>query len=95
MARHVVGAVDEIPPGSRKLVEADGKKIVVFNLGGEFFALMLLALSGVFLVSTANDLILLFLAIELRSAHPAIDPRLFRSRAFGSAAAAGPASRRA
>ena len=40
MARHVVGAVDEIPPGGRKLVEADGKKIVVFNLGGEFFALL-------------------------------------------------------
>ena len=40
MARHVVAAVDEIPPGGRKLVEADGKKIVVFNLGGEFFALL-------------------------------------------------------
>jgi nitrite reductase/ring-hydroxylating ferredoxin subunit len=40
MARHIVGAVDEIPPGGRKLVEADGKKIVVFNLGGEFFALL-------------------------------------------------------
>ena len=40
MARHIVAAVDEIPPGGRKLVEADGKKIVVFNLGGEFFALL-------------------------------------------------------
>ena len=29
----------EIPPGGRKLVEADGRAIVVFNLGGEFFAL--------------------------------------------------------
>ena len=39
MASHVVAAVDEIPPGQRKLVEAGGRKIVVFNLGGEFFAL--------------------------------------------------------
>src|SRR5688572_23679178 len=34
---------------------------------GEFFALMLLSLAGVFLVSVANDLVLLFLAIELAS----------------------------
>ena len=40
MARkHVVAAVNEIPPGGRKLVEASGRAIVVFNLGGEFFAL--------------------------------------------------------
>ena len=39
MATHVVAAVDEIPPGQRKLVDAGGRKIVVFNLGGEFFAL--------------------------------------------------------
>jgi 3-phenylpropionate/trans-cinnamate dioxygenase ferredoxin subunit len=39
MARHVVAAVAEIPPGSRKLVDAGGRSIVVFNLGGEFFAL--------------------------------------------------------
>ena len=32
---------------------------------GEFFALTLLSLAGVFLVSSANDIILLFLAIEL------------------------------
>ncbi len=34
---------------------------------GEFFALMLLSLSGVFIVSSANDIILLFLGIELAS----------------------------
>ena len=34
---------------------------------GEFFALMLLSVAGVFLVSVANDLVLLFLAIELAS----------------------------
>lgn len=34
---------------------------------GEFFALMLLSLSGVSMVAAANDIILLFLAIELAS----------------------------
>ena len=39
MARHVVAPVDDIPPGGRKLVEVNGRAVVVFNLGGEFFAL--------------------------------------------------------
>ena len=39
MARHVVAAVADIPPGKRKLVEVNGRAVVVFNLGGEFFAL--------------------------------------------------------
>ncbi len=39
MPSHVVAAVDEIPPGKRKLVEVGGRNIVVFNLAGEFFAL--------------------------------------------------------
>jgi len=39
MAVHVVAAVAEIPPGTRKLVDAGGRAVVVFNLGGEFFAL--------------------------------------------------------
>ena len=34
-----MAAVSEIPPGGRKLVDASGRAIVVFNLGGEFFAL--------------------------------------------------------
>ena len=34
MARIVVAPVGEIPAGGRKLVEAEGKRIVVFNLGG-------------------------------------------------------------
>src|SRR5579862_6680152 len=34
---------------------------------GEFFALMLLAIAGIFLVASANDIILLFLGIELAS----------------------------
>ena len=40
MARHVVAPVAEIPPGGRKVVDAAGKRIVVFNLDGEFFALL-------------------------------------------------------
>ena len=39
MARHVVARASDIPPGGRKLVQVDGRGIVVFNLKGEFFAL--------------------------------------------------------
>ena len=39
MAKHVVAAVGDIPPGSRMLAQVAGRAIVVFNLGGEFFAL--------------------------------------------------------
>jgi nitrite reductase/ring-hydroxylating ferredoxin subunit len=39
MPGHVVASVDEIPPGEHKLVEVSGRAIVVYNLGGEFFAL--------------------------------------------------------
>jgi nitrite reductase/ring-hydroxylating ferredoxin subunit len=39
MAGYVVASLDEIPPGDRKLVEAGGRAIVVYNLAGEFFAL--------------------------------------------------------
>lgn len=39
MARHIVAAVDEIPPGGRKIVTVAGLSIGIFNLGGEFFAL--------------------------------------------------------
>ncbi len=37
--KYVVARVDEIPPGSRKIVEVGGVSIGVFNLKGEFFAL--------------------------------------------------------
>jgi 3-phenylpropionate/trans-cinnamate dioxygenase ferredoxin subunit len=40
MGRHVVAAVGEIPPGGRKLVTIRGREIGVFNLDGEFFALI-------------------------------------------------------
>ena len=39
MRKHVVAAARELPPGSRKLVDIDGRGIVIFNIGGEFFAL--------------------------------------------------------
>ena len=40
MSKHVVAPVRELPPGSRKLVDVDGRAIVIFNIGGEFFALL-------------------------------------------------------
>ncbi|MDP8924303.1 MAG: Rieske (2Fe-2S) protein [Chloroflexota bacterium] len=40
MAKHVVGTVDEIPPGTRKIVEIAGRSIGVFNVNGEYFALL-------------------------------------------------------
>jgi 3-phenylpropionate/trans-cinnamate dioxygenase ferredoxin subunit len=39
MPKHVVAAVADLPPGSRKLFEAGNRAIVVFNVNGEFFAL--------------------------------------------------------
>jgi nitrite reductase/ring-hydroxylating ferredoxin subunit len=40
MARHVVAAAAELPPGSRKLVTVKGRAIALFNVAGEFFALL-------------------------------------------------------
>lgn len=37
--RHVVAHVDEIPPGSRKIVEVAGRSIGVFNVDGTLYAL--------------------------------------------------------
>ncbi len=39
MAHYIVAAVDEIPPGERKIVTVAGRSIGIFNIGGEFFAL--------------------------------------------------------
>lgn len=39
MARHVVAPLAEFPEGTRKLVDINGRQIVVFNIKGEFFAL--------------------------------------------------------
>jgi 3-phenylpropionate/trans-cinnamate dioxygenase ferredoxin subunit len=40
MPKWVVGTVDEIPPGSRKVVDVDGRSIGVFNVKGEYFAVL-------------------------------------------------------
>jgi nitrite reductase/ring-hydroxylating ferredoxin subunit len=40
MARHVVATVEEIPPGSCKIVAVRGREIGVFNLGNDFHALI-------------------------------------------------------
>ncbi len=40
MAKHVVAPVAEIAPGGRKLLTINGRDIGVFNIGGEFFALL-------------------------------------------------------
>ena len=40
MARHVVATVAEIPPGARKRVEVEGRPVAIFNVKGEFFALL-------------------------------------------------------
>jgi 3-phenylpropionate/trans-cinnamate dioxygenase ferredoxin subunit len=40
MARHVIAAVDELPPGTRKFLEIEGRPIAVFNIKGEYFGLM-------------------------------------------------------
>ncbi len=39
MARHVVGKVSEVNPGERRIVEAEGRSIGVFNVAGDYFAL--------------------------------------------------------
>src|SRR5271169_473398 len=40
MPKHVVAPLAELPPGSRKLVMVNGRGIAVFNIAGEFFALV-------------------------------------------------------
>ena len=39
MSRHVVARLRDFPPGSRRIVEAGGRSIGVFNLRGELLAL--------------------------------------------------------
>jgi 3-phenylpropionate/trans-cinnamate dioxygenase ferredoxin subunit len=40
MERFVVARADEIAPGERKLVSVRGRDVVVFNVKGEYFALL-------------------------------------------------------
>lgn len=39
MSEHVVGSVDEFPPGSHKVVAVGRAKVGVFNVEGRFYAL--------------------------------------------------------
>ena len=39
LARHVVATLSEVPEGSRKLVTVEGRDVVIFNVGGEYFGL--------------------------------------------------------
>jgi nitrite reductase/ring-hydroxylating ferredoxin subunit len=39
MSRHVVARLRDFPPGSRRIVDANGRSIGVFNLRGELLAL--------------------------------------------------------
>ncbi|MBU8817584.1 Rieske (2Fe-2S) protein [Mycolicibacterium goodii] len=40
MAKHVVGKIGDIPVGERMIVELEGRSIGIFNVDGEFFALL-------------------------------------------------------
>lgn len=40
MVRHVIAPVDELPPGTRKFLDIDGRPIAIFNVNGEFFGLL-------------------------------------------------------
>jgi nitrite reductase/ring-hydroxylating ferredoxin subunit len=40
MARYVVGTVSDIPVGGRKIVEIGGRSVGVFNVNGEYFAVL-------------------------------------------------------
>lgn len=39
-SRYIVGTVDDIPPGSRKVILVNGREIGVFNVNGEYFAVL-------------------------------------------------------
>ena len=40
MSRHIVATVDEIAPGTCKIVTVKGREIGVFHVNDEFFALI-------------------------------------------------------
>ena len=40
MPKYVIGTVEQIPPGNRKLVEIRGRQIAIFNLNGDFFGIL-------------------------------------------------------
>ncbi|RWI89819.1 Rieske (2Fe-2S) protein [Mesorhizobium sp.] len=40
MAKHVVGKAEDVGPGMRKVFEVRGRPIVIFNVHGDYFALL-------------------------------------------------------
>ena len=40
MTKHIVASAKELPPGTRKLVEVNGREIVVLNIRGEYFGIL-------------------------------------------------------
>jgi len=40
MPKHVVATTDELPPGTRKLVTIRGREIGIFNVAGDYYALI-------------------------------------------------------
>ena len=40
MPKYVVGTVEEIAPGTKKIVEVGGRSIGIYNVNGEYFALL-------------------------------------------------------
>jgi nitrite reductase/ring-hydroxylating ferredoxin subunit len=39
MPRHTLGPIDEFPPGSRRILDVDGRSIGVLNVDGRLYAL--------------------------------------------------------
>lgn len=39
MGSHVIGRVSEVKPGERRIVEAEGRSVGIFNVNGSFYAL--------------------------------------------------------
>jgi 3-phenylpropionate/trans-cinnamate dioxygenase ferredoxin subunit len=40
LVKHVVGRTDDIEPGGRRVFNVKGRPVVIFNLAGEYFALL-------------------------------------------------------
>ncbi len=40
LTKHIVASAKDLPPGTRKLVEVNGREIVVLNISGEFFGVL-------------------------------------------------------
>jgi len=40
MPKHVVATTEELPPGTRKLVTIRGREIGIFNIAGDYYALI-------------------------------------------------------